>query len=282
MEHATRRFAPLSATLPVTLPLLAPLLIKMAIVSAVVVLAARVAERTRPAVAALVATLPFSIGPTYILLALEHDAAFLRTAALVSVAGACATTVFIAAYAYAIPHMRPLPALLTGYLAWAPMGLFVYAVDWTILRVVGLSIVLIAAGYFGTARLRAHAPSLPPIRRWWDVPLRAVCVAMLVGSISTLSTFLGPIGTGALANFPIVMSSMGFIMHLRFGAPAASAMLASSMAGMAGVCAALLAVHLTMGPLSVASSLSLGLLVTVAWNIALFSVNQREFVKKNK
>src|SRR5262252_7580108 len=57
---------------------------RMAIAAAFVVSASMIAERTGPVIGALVATLPISAGPSYVFLALDHDAAFIAQGALSS------------------------------------------------------------------------------------------------------------------------------------------------------------------------------------------------------
>jgi len=60
------------------------LILRMAIAASFVVSASMIAERTGPVIGALVATLPISAGPTYVFLALDHDAAFIAQGALTS------------------------------------------------------------------------------------------------------------------------------------------------------------------------------------------------------
>ena len=56
----------------------------MAITAAFVMTASMITERSGPAIGALVATLPISAGPSYVFLALDHDAAFIADGALAS------------------------------------------------------------------------------------------------------------------------------------------------------------------------------------------------------
>src|SRR5256714_15045624 len=60
------------------------LLLRMAITAAFVVSASVITERSGPVIGALVATLPISAGPSYVFLALDHDAAFIAEGALAS------------------------------------------------------------------------------------------------------------------------------------------------------------------------------------------------------
>src|ERR1700761_2233886 len=57
---------------------------RMAITAAFVVSASIITERSGPVIGALVATLPISAGPSYVFLALDHDAAFIAQGALAS------------------------------------------------------------------------------------------------------------------------------------------------------------------------------------------------------
>jgi hypothetical protein len=60
------------------------LLLRMAIAAAFVVSASVITERAGPVIGALVATLPVSAGPSYVFLAIDHDAAFIAKGALAS------------------------------------------------------------------------------------------------------------------------------------------------------------------------------------------------------
>jgi len=251
------------------------LAIKMVLVAALVVVAAHVAERTRPAFGALIATLPFSLGPAYVLVALDHDAAFLADAALKSIASAGATVVFIAAFALAVVRLPAVAALATAFVAWALAAWPTYAADWSTAGACAFSAGILLAARLATHRLRGFRPAGPATRAWWDIPVRALSVAALVGIIAGLSSLLGPAGVGTLANFPVIMSSMGVIMVARYGPRAAAAVMANSVDGMTGIVVAMLALRLTMEPLGPALSLSLGLAISVFWNAALFAWSHR-------
>src|SRR5215472_4687952 len=60
------------------------LVLRMAVAAAFVVSASFIAERAGPVIGALVATLPISAGPSYVFLAIDHDAAFIAEGALAS------------------------------------------------------------------------------------------------------------------------------------------------------------------------------------------------------
>src|SRR3569832_2205151 len=60
------------------------LALRMAITAVFVVSASVITEISSPVIGALVATLPISAGPSYVFLALDHDAAFIGDGALSS------------------------------------------------------------------------------------------------------------------------------------------------------------------------------------------------------
>src|SRR5262252_4982687 len=60
------------------------LVLRMAVTAGFVVSASFIAERSGPVIGALVATLPISAGPSYVFLALDHDASFIAEGALAS------------------------------------------------------------------------------------------------------------------------------------------------------------------------------------------------------
>lgn len=61
------------------------LLLRMAVTAAFVVSASIIIERSGPVIGALVATLPISAGPSYVFLAMDHDAAFIAQGTLASI-----------------------------------------------------------------------------------------------------------------------------------------------------------------------------------------------------
>ncbi len=254
---------------------LTSLLIKMAFVTIFVVAAARLAERSRPAIAALIATLPISIGPIFVLLSLEHDSAFLGSAALKSIASVGATLGFIAVYANSATRFGPLKALSIGYLYWAPMAFFVHSVDWSLSSSLAF-LGLVAAVSECAMRWLKEAPAPVRVeRRWWDIPVRATAVALLVALVTGLSHALGSSGVGTLANFPIVMSSLSLITHFRLGGRQTAAMLANTTGGMLGVGAGLVFVHLAIVPMGAPVALPLALGISLIWNFGLYLVSRK-------
>jgi hypothetical protein len=97
-----------------------------------------------------------------------------------------------------------------------------------------------------------------------------------VGVVVTLSFRIGPAGSGVLAVFPVIYTSIIFILHCRVGGPATAAVLASAIPGLAGFGAALLTLHLTVVPLGSATALVLALGISIAWNSAVYAIRRNE------
>jgi hypothetical protein len=113
-------------------------------------------------------------------------------------------------------------------------------------------------------------------RRWFDIPLRALLVAVLVGSVVAVGANVGPKLTGILAVFPIVMLSLMLILHPRMGGAATASIIANTMLGLVGFGLSIVALHLAVVPLGAPLALVLALLVSVATNVTIFLVRRRK------
>ena len=117
------------------------------------------------------------------------------------------------------------------------------------------------------------------VRKWYDVPVRALMVSVLVAAVVGLSGHVGPTVTGLLAVFPIVMTSLMLIFQPRVGGPAAAALIANTMWGLVGFAVCLFTVHLATVPLGTWAGLALSLAVSVAWNLVLWWLRRRKVAR---
>ena len=112
---------------------------------------------------------------------------------------------------------------------------------------------------------------MPPlVRRRYDVPARAALVATLVALVVGLSAELGPILTGVLAVFPIVLTSLILIFEPRIGARPTAALIAQAIPGLGGFAVALAVLHGAAVPLGATAALVLALAVSLSFNVALW------------
>lgn len=250
------------------------LAVKIAIGAGVVIAATVAAERLGPVVGALIATLPVSAGPAYFFLAFEQDAAFISQSALGSLVLNASTAIYAATYVMLAQRQPFLIAVPSAVIAWLG-SLYVFSLlGRTALSATLINVVAFAAAYYAVRPYRAvRMPRLP--LRWYDLAIRAGMVGTIVGVIVALNAVLGPRATGALAAFPIIFTSIMFILHRRFGGPACAAVMANGIIGLVGFGIAALILHLTTVPLGVPAALLLALAITVAWNFSLYLVRPR-------
>jgi hypothetical protein len=245
------------------------LAIKMAATAAVVVAASLVAERVGALIGALVATLPIASGPSYVLLALDHDAAFIADSTVMSLAVHAATGLFCAAYVFAAQRCPFVVSIAIAVATWLGGAVAIRAVEWSL-----AGVLLLNGATYGACLplmqrfVHARVPAIK--RRWFDVPLRAALVAALVGAVVTAGANVGPQFTGILAVFPIVLLSLMLILHRRIGGRATAAIIANTMWGLIGFGLCLLALHLAVVPLGAPAALVIALAVSIGANGAIF------------
>jgi hypothetical protein len=248
--------------------------VKMLLTAGIVVAASLIAERAGPLIGSLIATLPVSTGPAYAFLALDHGPAFIAQSALATLVATIGTVLFALAYAATAQSHGQIASLIAAQAAWLAFALLSGLVGWTIVSA-GLLAVAVFATSIVLSRPFRHARMPPPRRQWYDVPLRAGMVSVLVLAVVVLSNVLGPYATGVLAGFPVVFTGLILILPRRVGGPPTAAVMAHSIAGLVGFAIALGALHLTAVPLGVPAALTLGLAICVGWNLLLFWFRRR-------
>jgi hypothetical protein len=242
--------------------------IKMAITAGFVLAATMTAERAGPLVGGLVSTLPIGAGPVYVFLALDHDAAFIAQSAIASLAVNAVNGIFATVYVL-LAQKRPLPVSLPGaFLVWLPLVLIAHALPWTLTTATAANVIALAACIFIVRPLR-HV-TMPALRtRWYDLLLRAVMVATLVGVTVGLSFRIGAAGSGLLAVFPVVLISVILILHSRVGGKPAAAVLANAPLGLVGFAFACIVLYASIAPFGVPAALSLALATAIGWSLTI-------------
>jgi hypothetical protein len=252
--------------------------LRMAVAAAFVVTASFITERSGPVIGALIATLPFSAGPSYVFLSLDHDAAFIAQGALASLP-INAATIFMG-LTYVILAQRQNAVVSTGgaIAVWIGLAALARLIPWTL----ATGLVANAIAFAICIPLLRHFRhiKMPLItRRWYDIPLRAGLVATLVAVVTSLSGWVGPGLSGTIALFPIVFSSMMLILHPRIGGPATAAVIANSGWGLMGFGLAVAVLHLCALRFGSAIALSLALATCVTWNLALWWIGRRRLTR---
>lgn len=254
------------------------LAVKMAGTAAVVVAASLIAERVGVLIGAMVATLPVASGPAYILLAVDHDASFIADSTVMSLAVHAPTGLLCIAYVLAAQRLPFVASVAIAVATWAGGVLAVRGVPWSLAGVLALNGVTYGLGVPLVRRFtRVRVPAIR--RRWFDVPLRAALVAVLVGTVVTAGAHGGPQLAGILAVFPIVLISLMLILHPRIGGKATAAVIANGMRGLIGFGLFVLALHLAAVPLGAPAALGVAFVVALVSNAAIFLLLRRSHVR---
>ena len=251
---------------------------RMAITAAFVVSASVITERSGPVIGALVATLPISAGPSYVFLALDHDAAFIAEGALASLPINAATIFLGLTYVVLAQRYSAIVSCGTAVVVWIALASIIRSTQWTLAS--GLIVNAIAFAICVPLLRRFRHVKMPLItRRWYDIPLRAALVSTLVATVVTTSGWVGPKISGIIALFPIVFTSLMLILHPRIGGPPTAAVIANSAGGLMGLGIAIAALNVAASQFGSVIGLSLALAICVSWNLGLWWWSRRRAQK---
>src|SRR6476469_1130194 len=106
--------------------------LRMAIAAAFVVSASIATERSGPVIGALVATLPISAGPSYVFLALDHDAAFIAEGALASLPINAATIWLALTYVVLAQRHNAFVSCAGAVIVWLVLAALSRTVQWSL------------------------------------------------------------------------------------------------------------------------------------------------------
>src|SRR5438105_7573319 len=109
------------------------LALRMAITAAFVVSASVITERSGPVIGALIATLPISADPSYVFLALDHDAAFIAEGALASLPINAATIWLALTYAALAQRFSVWVSAGAAIAVWLVLATLIRRFEWTLL-----------------------------------------------------------------------------------------------------------------------------------------------------
>ncbi|MCK1388672.1 hypothetical protein [Bradyrhizobium sp. 21] len=245
------------------------LVLRMTIAAAFVVSASFIAERTGPVIGGLVATLPISAGPSYVFLALDHDAAFIAQGALSSLPINAATIFMCLTYVMLAQRRSLVVSCGSAFAVWIAIASIIRMFDWSLTA--GLAANLIAFGVCIPLLAGYRHVKMPLVtRRWYDIPMRASLVATLVAIVVSTSGWVGPRISGIIALYPVVFTSIMVILHPRIGGPPTAAVLANSAWGLLGFGMAIAVMHVAVVEFGSAIGLFLALATCVMWNLTLW------------
>ncbi|HKM87778.1 MAG TPA: hypothetical protein VJX48_04170 [Xanthobacteraceae bacterium] len=251
------------------------LALKMALTATVVVITALVVERSGPFVGALVGALPTAAGAAYTILAIEQPPGFIAASAIGSVAVNGAIAIFAAAYAVLAQRRGLVVSLGTATVLWFAVAAALRMVDWTPLGAVAITVAVYAVTIPLSWRYRTSSGPVRFVRKRFDIPLRALAVAMVVAVVTAASSSIGSFASGMFALFPIVLGSSIAILQPRIGGKATASMLAHTQLPLFGLALGFFAVHYLVAPIGVWPALAIGLAVCIAWSGLLLLIQMR-------
>jgi len=250
-------------------PFWVPFLAKILVTAAVVITAARTAERAGPFFGAIIACLPVSAGPSYVLLSLKASDGFIADSALASAAMSAGAALYLAAYVVLAPRTGVIATLASALGIWLASAVLLRQVQWTALSAFVLNAAAYGLAFLVTLTLEPAQPITPSERRWFDLPLMAAMVGLLVAGVTTLSAVLGPALTGIFAVFPVTFSSLGLIVHSRLGGRVVAATMAGAIRAMPGFSLGLIALSLLAVLIGAPLAMVAALMIMLAWSAGL-------------
>ena len=251
------------------------LLIRASISASIVAAAAVAAQRLGPLWGGLLAALPVSAGPAYAMLGMSHSAAFVGQAATNGLGANAATAIFLFILIHAVPRLGMLPALVLASLGW--MGLTVAVLAWApgFWPASGLNILCYGLAILGTRGAVGGVAAMARPARWWELPLRSIVLGLLVASLVSFSSTLGPVWTGAGAVYPVGLTTLTLVAVPRLGRAGAAALLAGALRGMPGFVLFMMVLAMGAEALGVAGALALGVVASLAWGAVVLALRPR-------
>jgi hypothetical protein len=248
----------------------------MVLTATVVVITSLAVERSGPFVGALIGALPTAAGAAYTILTFEHPPSFIAASAIGSVAINAAVAIFAATYAMLAQRHGLLVSLGAATMLWFALAAALRMVDWTPLSAVAINAAVYAITIPLSWRYRTGGGPVKFVRTRFDIPLRALTVAIVVAVVTAASSSIGSFASGMFALFPIILGSSIVIMHPRIGGKATASMLAHAQLPLIGLGLGFLALHYLVVPIGVWPALGAGLAVCLAWSGLLLMIQMRQ------
>jgi hypothetical protein len=263
----------------------AVLALKLILAPAFVVGASLTARRLGPRAGGLVGGLPVVAGPILLVLAIVHDADFAARAATTSLLGLVSLSAFVLTYGFACRRLAWPGALGLAWLAFLAMTALASAVHVGAVPALALACAaFVIAGralprpVAGPARAqersaapagRADGVAASPGPPTWDLPVRAVCAAVMVLVITGASAGLGARLSGLLAPSPVITTVLAVFTHAQLGSDATLRLLRGMLIGFFAFALFCWVAALALPHLAIAAAFALAAAVAVLTQLAI-------------
>ena len=241
--------------------LLLLVLIKLLLAPTLVALATSAGYRFRSKITGWIAGFPVVAGPIIFLFALEQGPEFAEKAAESSLLGVVSLSAFCLMYSHVARHYTWLVSLISGWICFGGATYLlekVKCVWWTnaiaALLAIRLALLLLPV---------PNSPLLPKTVRAWDIPARMLATAILVISLTTASSGLGPHVSGLLTPFPIVTSVVAVFAQRDQGFPGAVRTLQGLLASISAYTVFCVVLRLTLVRWSLGAAFAAALLANI-------------------
>jgi hypothetical protein len=251
------------------------LAVKMVLTATAVVAVSVAVERSGPFVGALISALPTSVGAAYVILALEQPSDFIAAGAIGTVAITGAVSVFALVYTILAQRYGLIASLGAATIVWFALVYGFRSFHWTPFGAFAVCAVIFAITIPLSWRYRTVGGPISFVRNRFDIPLRALAVAVVVAAVTTASSAIGPFAFGMLALFPIILGSSIAIMHPRIGGKTTASMTAHAQVFLIGIALGGVALHYLVAPIGVWLALLVALCVCLVWSGGLFLFRRR-------
>lgn len=178
------------------------------------------------------AGLPLTSGPVSIFLLLEQGETFAARAAQATVLGLVGVVAYCVTYALCSIRLRPGWCVLVASLALlaATFALSRVSVPLLIAFVFTFSAIVLGRRLLG--KVTPEGATTPnQLIPAWDIPLRMLIAAGVVGGLTLLGRSSGPQLTGIISPWPVVIAIVTAFVHVQASAVAARQVLRGALAG---------------------------------------------------
>lgn len=250
------------------------MVLKLALTAGLVVSASVVVERAGPLIGALVVTLPVTVWPAYVFLAVDHDIAYIAASAEAGLAVNAVSGAFMLLYLVLAQKRSLIASLVPAVACWIALAWLVRSWSWSVYAGALLNL-LVYPLYLKVSRRYSDFTPPPIVRQWYELPLRTILVCALMGAVLGFGQWAGPAVTGMLAVYPISTTCTMLILHSRIGGRASAAVIANGLWGLLGIGLGLAALAWSVEPLGKVVALVLALAVPVSWNMSVWALRRR-------